>query len=41
MLADSGARVLLTQERFLGMLDAGGASVICLDRDWPTIARHA
>jgi amino acid adenylation domain-containing protein len=41
MLADCGARVLLTQERLHGMLDAGEASAICLDRDWPSIARHA
>lgn len=41
MLADSGAPVLLTQDRFVGTLDPGEAAVICLDRDWPRIAQHA
>ncbi|HEX7239395.1 MAG TPA: amino acid adenylation domain-containing protein, partial [Longimicrobiaceae bacterium] len=32
MLADSGCRVLLTQERLLGRLPAHGAETVCLDR---------
>ena len=40
MLSDSGARVLLTQERFVGMLNPGDATVVCLDDDWPRIAQH-
>ena len=33
MLADAQAPVLLTQERFIGVIDPRGAHVICLDRD--------
>lgn len=40
MLADSGAPVLLTQERFLGVVDARGASIVCVDRDRGRIAEH-
>ena len=38
MVTDSGARILLTQDRFLGTIDPGEAQVICLDRDWSRIA---
>ncbi|HLJ02693.1 MAG TPA: amino acid adenylation domain-containing protein [Solirubrobacteraceae bacterium] len=38
MLADAKAPVLITQERFLGVIDPKGARVICVDRDWPRIA---
>ncbi|HYG64197.1 MAG TPA: amino acid adenylation domain-containing protein, partial [Thermoanaerobaculia bacterium] len=34
---DSGARVLLTQERLAARLPAGTGEVVCLDRDWPRI----
>ena len=34
-LADCGASVVLTQERFLPKL--AGARAVCLDRDWPAI----
>jgi amino acid adenylation domain-containing protein/non-ribosomal peptide synthase protein (TIGR01720 family) len=40
MLADGEAAVLLTQERLLGALPAYGGHIVCLDRDWETIARH-
>ncbi|MEA2125487.1 MAG: hypothetical protein QOI80_2269 [Solirubrobacteraceae bacterium] len=40
MLADARAPVLLTQERFLGVIDPGDATVICLDRDRPRIDRR-
>lgn len=38
MLADSGSKVLLTQERLAGMLPADEVRVVCVDRDWPAIA---
>ncbi len=41
MLADSQAPVLITQERLLGIMDPKGASVICIDRDWPRIAARS
>jgi amino acid adenylation domain-containing protein len=37
MLDDSGARVLLTEERLLPALPPHAARVVCLDRDWPAI----
>ena len=40
MLADAQVSVLLTQERLVARLPAHGAAVICLDSEWPTIARH-
>ena len=40
MLADIQAPVLITQERYLGTIDSGPSSVICVDRDWPRIARR-
>ena len=40
MIEDSGVPVLLTQERLLGKLPEHRARVICLDRDWPRIAKE-
>ncbi len=40
MLADSQAPVLVTEERYLGTIDTGPSSVICVDRDSERIARH-
>ncbi|MEA2691015.1 MAG: hypothetical protein QOJ16_402, partial [Acidobacteriota bacterium] len=41
MLADSGAPVLLTEERLLPILPPHAARTVCLDRDWPEISRAA
>ena len=41
MLADSGARVLLTQEGLLEVMPAGDLKTICLDRDWEEISRES
>jgi amino acid adenylation domain-containing protein len=41
MLADSGAPVLITQQRFLGVIDARGASVICMDADRDRLTAHS
>jgi amino acid adenylation domain-containing protein len=38
MLEDSGASVLLTQERLLDLVPDHGARVVCLDADWNEIA---
>ena len=38
MLADASPAVLLTQAGLLGRLPASSAPVVCLDRDWETIA---
>jgi amino acid adenylation domain-containing protein len=38
MVGDTGAPVLLTQERLLGKLAPYAADIVCLDRDWPQIA---
>jgi surfactin family lipopeptide synthetase A len=38
MLEDSGARLLLTQERLVGRVPGGGARVVRLDADWDEIA---
>jgi amino acid adenylation domain-containing protein len=38
MLADSGARVLVTQERYSGILDGGRLHVVDVDRDAAAIA---
>jgi amino acid adenylation domain-containing protein len=38
MLSDSRVPVLLTQENLSERLPTDGATVICLDRDWPRIA---
>jgi amino acid adenylation domain-containing protein len=41
MLADAGARVLITQDRFLGVIDPRGASVISIDGDEARIRAHS
>jgi len=38
MLADGGARVLVTRREHLGALDAAGLSVVCLDEAAPLLA---
>ena len=38
MLSDSHARVLITETSLATDLDPGPAAVVCLDRDWPSIA---
>jgi amino acid adenylation domain-containing protein len=40
MLADARAPVLLTQDRYLGTIDSGSATVICVDRDGARIAQR-
>jgi len=40
MIADAQVRVLLTEQRVAPELPVGDADVICLDRDWNTIARQ-
>jgi amino acid adenylation domain-containing protein len=40
MLADIQAPVLITQERYLGTLDSGSSSVLCVDLDWTRIAER-
>jgi amino acid adenylation domain-containing protein len=40
MLADAQAPVLITQERFLGVIDPKQARVICVDRDWTRIEQQ-
>lgn len=40
MLADSGASVLLTQEKLISELPAHRARLVCLDSDWEVIARQ-
>ena len=41
MLADSQAPVLITQEKYLGTIDAGPSSVICVDREPERITQHS
>ena len=41
VLEDTGASVLLTQKRLLKRLPAHCASVLMLDREWPSPATHA
>ena len=41
MLTDAQAPIVLTQESLLAQLPVGEEQVICLDRDWPAIARSA
>ena len=41
MLDDAQVRVLLTQERLVGGIDAREATIVCLDRDWEQIAEHS
>lgn len=38
MLADTGAPVLLTQQKLFAQIPAGTATVLCLDSDWELIA---
>jgi amino acid adenylation domain-containing protein/FkbM family methyltransferase len=40
MLADSAAPVLLTQAALVPQLPEGDATVLCLDRDWTSIAQE-
>ncbi|HEY0737635.1 MAG TPA: amino acid adenylation domain-containing protein, partial [Herpetosiphonaceae bacterium] len=39
ILADAQAPVLLTQERIAAELPESAAQIVCLDAEWPTIAR--
>src|SRR4051812_33283761 len=40
MLESSGAPVVVSQERLANELPLEGRTVVCLDRDWPQIARE-
>jgi len=40
MLEDAGTAVLLTQERLLDRLTSFEGETLCLDRDWPEVARQ-
>jgi amino acid adenylation domain-containing protein len=40
MLTNSEAPVIVTQESLRASLPPGHAQVVCLDTDWPAIARH-
>ena len=40
MLTDSGATTVLTQQRFVEALAPCGMKLICIDRDWPSIAEQ-
>src|SRR3546814_2939664 len=40
MLEDSGAAIIVTEEALLARLPPSPASVLCLDRDWPQVARR-
>ncbi|HSE18773.1 MAG TPA: amino acid adenylation domain-containing protein [Pyrinomonadaceae bacterium] len=41
MLADSGVSTVLTQRRFVEALAPCGSKLICIDRDWPSIAAQS
>ena len=41
MVGDAGARVLLTQEKLRALFPAAGDGLVCLDTDWPAIARES
>ncbi len=41
MLTSAQAPVLLTQQRLVENLPEHKAQVVCLDKDWPAIARHS
>jgi amino acid adenylation domain-containing protein len=41
MLADAGARVLITERRYLGVIDPRGAGVIAMDADEARIRAHS
>ena len=40
MVGDAGARVLLTQEKLRALFPAAGDGLVCLDTDWPAIAKE-
>ncbi|MGF1630369.1 MAG: amino acid adenylation domain-containing protein [Kiloniellaceae bacterium] len=40
MLEDSGTKVILTEASLVARLPASTAQVLCLDRDWPEIAKQ-
>ena len=41
MVGDAGARVLLTQEKLRALFPAAGDGVVCLETDWPAIAKES
>ncbi len=41
MLDDAQTQILLTQEHLLENVASDHCEIVCLDRDWPTIAREA
>ena len=41
MLQNAGVSVLLTVRRFAAFLEKTGVPLVCLDDDWPEIARHS
>jgi amino acid adenylation domain-containing protein len=41
MIQDAGLSLVLTQERLAGDIPVGGATLLCLDRDWPAIANES
>ncbi|MGK7942437.1 MAG: amino acid adenylation domain-containing protein [Crocosphaera sp.] len=41
MLLDSQVNVLLTQEKFASQFPDMGAEIVCLDRDWETVAQQS
>ena len=41
MLADSGARVVLTQERLKSVLPAHAGALVCVDADWSQVASRS
>ena len=41
MVGDAGARVLLTQEKLRALFPAAGDGLVCLDTDWPAIAKES
>src|SRR5207248_4816025 len=40
MVADAGARLIVTQSARRSQLPQAGADLVCLDADWPSIARE-
>jgi len=41
MIADAKPAILLAQESLLNLLNSAGREVLCLDRDWPLVARES
>ena len=41
MLADAGAKILLTQQRFVGQMPEDAFKAVCLDVEWETITRES